>query len=67
MLTKDELNQIRGIVKEENKASLKPVKEDIKQIRQDQNRIIAFFDKSYINLRSRVEKIEEVLGIQSSN
>ncbi len=55
MLTKDDLREIRGVVREESKEAvktelgtalskiLKPIKEDIKQIRQDQNRIIAFF------------------------
>ena len=77
MLTKKDLQQIGEVVKIESKkvvqTELKPIKKDIRtiktditKIRQDQNTIIAFFDKAYLELRTRVEKIEEFLNITTS-
>ena len=84
MLTKQDLNHIRGIIKEEVYDGIRPldkrldgvdkrlanvekdvktVKKDIVQIRMDQRLIINFFDREYLGLRSRVERIEELLKI----
>lgn len=74
MLSKQDLDQIKGVVeigslaaiKQELKPvkeDLKTIKEDIEKIRTDQKNIINFFDHSYLDLRKRIEKIEEVLNL----
>lgn len=42
---------------------LKPVKQDIAQIRKDVKVIVNLFDREYVELRRRVERIEQHLGI----
>ena len=79
MLTKQDLSQIqhiihsetRKIVQEETRKivqeELKPVKDDITHIRKDVKLIITFFDREYLELRARVEKIEQHLNLQPSS
>jgi transcriptional regulatory protein LevR len=43
------------------------IKEDIEQIRKDQKLIIKFFDREYLNLRKRVERIESYLKLSAIN
>jgi len=45
----------------------KSIKEDIVQIRKDQKLIIRFFDREYLDLRKRVERLESRLGISDLN
>ncbi len=69
MLTKSDLNKIEKIVEtkiDPIKEDLKIVKSDISKIRKDIDVIIALFDREYINLRKRVEKIEERLGLSNA-
>lgn len=80
MLTKSDLDQIRGIIKEEIKKEIKPLKRDIavlkqdvkglkrdvKTIKRDMNIIISTFDNEYMNPRQRVNRIEKHLGIPSN-
>lgn len=47
------------------KKNLVIVKKDIIQIRKDQKIIVNFFDHEYLELRRRVERIEEHLNLQS--
>lgn len=42
---------------------LKSVEKDIKKIREDINMVIGFFDREYLNLKARVERIENFLKI----
>lgn len=42
---------------------LKPLKQDIGKIRKDINVIISLFDREYIGLRKRVDRIEQHFGI----
>ena len=67
MLDKNDLSQIKKIVHEETTkiidAKLKPIKQDIAQIRKDNKTIIAFFDREYLDLRKRVERIEGHLNL----
>jgi len=67
MLDKNDLSQIKKIVHEETlkivceetpkivdgrlDKKLKPIKQDIAQIRKDNKTLISFFDKEYLNLR----------------
>ncbi|MEK7064396.1 MAG: hypothetical protein AAB973_02185 [Patescibacteria group bacterium] len=58
----EELKPIKediGLLKKE----LKPIKDDISHIRKDMKTIINYFDREYLGLRSRVERIEEYLKI----
>lgn len=78
MLTKNDIGKIRNTIKEvaltkedakrfATKSDIKPIKEDISKIRRSLNDIIGFFDDEYIRLRKRVERIEQHLGISTSN
>lgn len=51
--------ETRKIVKEE----LVPIKKDISKIRKDMNEIIGFFDTEYMELRKRVERLEDHLNL----
>lgn len=42
---------------------LKPIKKDIKKIKKDINTIVSFFDSEYLELKARVERIENYLKI----
>lgn len=75
MLTKTDLKQIDNLIskrlqnvatKDSLKEELKPIKSDVAKIRKDIDVIIALFDREYVNLRKRVEKIEEHLGLSST-
>jgi len=71
MLTKNDLQQIQRIVKTEAhhetqkvvKRELEAIKEDVTQIRKDVKTIVNFFDTEYLELRKRVERIEELLKL----
>jgi len=59
--------ETRKIVQEEIepvKNEIKTIKKDIREIRSDIKAIISFFDREFINLLKRVERIEEHLGLQ---
>ena len=56
------VEETKKIIKEE----LKPIKEDISQIRKDM-KIVIFFDKEYLELRKRIERIEEHLNLSSTS
>ncbi len=45
---------------------LKPIKKDILEIRKDMKTIVNFFDREYLELRNRVERIEEYLKLTVS-
>lgn len=55
-------NTVPGMIRDE----LKPIKEDIAQIRKDIKTITNFFDREYLELRNRVERIEEHLHLPLS-
>lgn len=79
MLTKNDLKllaeQTRTIVQEEIKPlkkdmktlqkDMKVVKKQIKEIKDDQNSIINFFNRENLELKGRVDKIENHLGLRS--
>ena len=69
MLTKSDLNQIQKVVKIETSPlskSVKQIKSDISEIRKDVKTLVNYFDREYLELRARVEKIEEHLNISVS-
>lgn len=49
------------------KKELKPIKADVAKIRTDVSTLVGFFDSEIIDLRSRVEVIEEVLNLRSNS
>lgn len=60
MLTEKDLSKIGALVDQK----LKPIKADIAEIRKDVKTMVAFFDSEYLELRSRVERIEEHLNLK---
>lgn len=70
MLDKNDLVEISKIVRGQTQAAvkieLKSIKQDIKKVRQDQNVIIKFFDEEYLDLRQRVERLEEKVNSLAS-
>lgn len=83
MLTKQDLQQIGGVVSEEARIiireELKPIEEkvtklekgvnsikrNIKKVIKDQNAILGFINKEGVELRKRVDRIEEHIGVTS--
>lgn len=77
MLTKIDLKQIKTVIKSEIKTGLKPVdkrlsgfdkkldrlEKGIKKNYDNINMVIGFFDRDYLDLRARVERIENFLKI----
>ena len=67
MLTKSDLSQIQKIVNTESKKvitqELKPIKEDITHIRKDIKTVLNYFDREYLQLRKRVERLENHLHL----
>ena len=74
MLTKQDLSEIQKIVQQETsvivekaiapiKKDISTMKSDISQIRSDVKTVVNFFDKEYLELRKRVERIEEHLHL----
>ena len=73
MLNNNDIKGIKKLLQDEispAKDDIKKIKSDantinsyISKIRKDINGIITFFDNEYIELRSRVDKIEEYLKI----
>lgn len=81
MLTEDDLTKFGNVVDEKVerrlekfgevfdekiKKQLKPVKDDIAQIRKDVKVMVNFFDREYLDLRKRVERIETHLKLSVS-
>jgi len=78
MLTKQDLSQITTIVRKETKQIVqtetsmivqeetRDMKKDIASIRKDIKQIVSFFDREYLELRNRVERIELHLGLQAA-
>lgn len=71
MLTKQDLNLIRGVVKGEVQSGLVPVrkdigdlKKDVKKLRKDLTKTIDFFDKSNTSTREQVNKIRTEIGLK---
>jgi len=76
MLTKNDLNQIRGVVKDEVsgqlESKLEPIKKDIKtlkrdvfQIRRDQKTMLNLLDSEQMQQRKRIIRLEEHAGLPS--
>jgi predicted nucleic acid-binding Zn-ribbon protein len=51
----------------EVKKDVKTLKKDVSEIRGDIKTLIAYFDRDYVDLRRRVERIEDHLDLSSKN
>jgi predicted nucleic acid-binding Zn-ribbon protein len=73
MLTKDDLNQIKKIVEPIQKdintlnKDMSTLKKDVAETRKDVKVLIAYFDREYVELRKRIDRIEEHLGLSDKN
>jgi hypothetical protein len=59
MLTKDDLDQIRTVVKEE----VKTIDNKLDLVQEDISEILTALDQHQMQLETRVEKLEEEVGI----
>lgn len=59
MLTNDDVQIIKKIID--------PIKKDVATSRKDIKVLISYFDREYVELRKRIEKIEDHLGVNSKN
>ena len=74
MLTKSDIRQIDTVVSKRITREIKPVKRDIgtiksdaAQIRKDVKTLVNYFDREYLELRARIERIETHLQIEPSS
>ena len=67
MLTKADLGQIDRLLEKRIDQSLRKrvdlIKQDVSRIRGDMKTVVNFFDHKHLDLRKRVEKIEEHLRL----
>jgi len=66
MLTKNDLNQISGLLDtklEPIKKDINSLKKDVKQIKNDQNTMLDLLDKEQMQQRKRIVRLEEEVGI----
>ena len=67
MLTKTDLQEIQKIVKHEVRSEIQrenaPINKNIRKIKTDLKIVINFFDREYLQLRARVERLEEHLKL----
>ena len=71
MLTKSDLNQIRGVVREEVdvvvEGKLKPIKKDLKYLKKTVDIIVKNYDEGDVKLERKVRKIEQHLALPNEN
>lgn len=71
MLTKTDLSQIRGVVREEVDiivekkldSKLKPIKKDLRYLKKTVDLVVKNYDEEDVKLGKRVSKIEEHIGL----
>jgi len=79
MLTQSDLKNIKELIEPVNtkvgdldkkvtslEKDIKTIKKDASQTRKDVKVLIAYFDREYVELRKRIDKIEEHLGLTSN-
>lgn len=69
MLTKNDLQQIRDVVREEVKdevkQQLKPVKKDLHSVKKDLSYVIGEYDERIVHAHRKIDKVEKHLGIST--
>lgn len=63
MLTKNDLQQIREVVREEVKVELKPVKRKLNVVEKDLHYIIGKFDTRIVENQREIQKIKAHVGM----
>ncbi|MBI4089573.1 MAG: hypothetical protein HY424_02595 [Candidatus Levybacteria bacterium] len=66
MLTKNDLQQIRGVIKEENNPMQKELKKHgklLRSLKKDQNTMLGMLDKEQMQQRKRLKRVEDNLGL----
>jgi t-SNARE complex subunit (syntaxin) len=69
MLTKNDLNEISGLLDtklESIKKDINTLKKDVKQIRNDQGTMLDLLDKEQMQQRKRIVRLEEEVGLPIS-
>lgn len=67
MLTKSDLNQIGNVVDEKLDHKLKPIKKDLKYLKETVNIIAKNYDEGDVKLERRVKRIEQHLALPNEN
>ncbi len=57
---------IKNEIQKTIKTEFKPIKSDMGKMRKDIDTMLSLFDREYIDLRQRVERIEEHLNLPSN-
>lgn len=60
MLTKSDLKEINTLLTRQ----LKPIKTDVSKTRKNVDVMLSMFDREYVELRRRVDRIEEHLNLE---
>ncbi len=63
MLTKNDISQIRIVVREEIQTETRTIKKDVKHIKNKLDETIKFFDGEVTHLRRRTDRIENHLDL----
>ena len=63
---KNEVASLGQMMDEKMEKRLKPIKDDVAHIRKDIKTMVGFFDREYLDLRKRVERIEGYLKLSVS-
>jgi hypothetical protein len=59
MLTNDDLKNIDGLMVKR----VQPLAQDVVKIRKDMKTVVNFFDHEYLDLRKRIQRLEDHLGL----
>jgi len=63
MLTRDDLKQIRIVVKEEVKEEIKPIDKKLDKVQEDISDILTALDQRQTRIEGRVDRLEDEVGI----
>jgi len=59
--------RLEGSLGKKLESELRPIKSDLAKVRRDVDTMLDLFDRDILDLRNRVEKIEEILNIRSQD
>ena len=60
-------NRLESSLGKKLESELRPIKSDLAKVRRDVDTMLDLFDRDILDLRNRVEKIEEILNIRSQS
>jgi len=67
MLTKQDLNAVGNLMQVKLESGLKPIRQDIKKLRNDLKTTINFFDNQNLELRKNIDKTRKDMNLQEIN